>query len=165
MPNDRRARRIFSAATRLIALALAMAAVGCAPRQIPTAAPASQPTPWATPTLAVGPAPAGQVDLTPPGAKGDPTCPGVQSQLLGVVRATDVAAVAKSQGLRLQGERLLVAITLADEATAFLAAYDVEVTGQAGQAVQAWIPVDRMCELARDARVLAIKAPAAAVMP
>jgi hypothetical protein len=93
-------------------------------------------------------------------AKGD--CPGVESQLGQIVGVPNALDVAQRLGVTTKGVKIQVLLVLSDPDVAFLEAFEVEVGTQSGNEVQAFVPIDRVCELANVEQVLAIRLPSGA---
>ena len=109
-----------------------------------------------------------QVDVkeAPPlGGKGaaQKDCPGVQSQLAQIVRAPNAVDLAQQLGFKTKEEKIQVLLVLSDPDTAFLEGFEAEVGTQSGNQVQAFVPIDRVCELSGTEQVLAIRLPSGAV--
>ena len=105
---------------------------------------------------------AGKVDA-PSSGRGAQDCPSVESRLIQVVTSDDPLAAAQGQGLTIVDDRIQVLLVLDSTETEFLKAYDVQVGKLVGSEVQAFVPVARICELAKHEKVLAIRLPAVAV--
>ena len=83
-------------------------------------------------------------------------CPGVDSQLYQITQAPTPQVLAEQFLVEMEEGRLYVLLILADKDLAFLQDYDVRAGSQYGTRVQAFVPVDRLCELANTDRVTAI---------
>jgi hypothetical protein len=83
-------------------------------------------------------------------------CPGVDSQLYQITQAIDPQEQARQFLVEVEDDRILVLLDLADQDTVFLQDYGVQAGAQYGTKVQAYVPIDRLCELASTDRVLAI---------
>ncbi len=90
-------------------------------------------------------------------------CPGLDSQLNQLIQANDPSGTAEALGFKLSGDKIQVLITLTDENTSFLADFDAEVGTQSGTQVQAYVPIDQLCQLANKDTVLAIRPAAQAI--
>ena len=89
-------------------------------------------------------------------------CPGVESQLVQIVQAPNALDLAQQLGFRAKDSKIQVPLVLAEPDTAFLKGSDVEVGTQSGNQVQAFVPIDRVCELASTEQVLVIRLPSGA---
>lgn len=94
-----------------------------------------------------------------------PACPKLDSQLNQVVTSPDPVGMAANLNLRVNEGKLQVIIVLAGDDLEFLKDFGIEAGSQAGQEVQAYMPIDRLCELAEREEVIAIRIPAQAVLP
>jgi hypothetical protein len=83
-------------------------------------------------------------------------CPGVDSQLYQITQAPDPQELARQFLVKVEGDRILVLLDLADQDTAFLQDYGVQAGSQYGTKVQAFVPIGRLCELASTDQVVAI---------
>ena len=92
-------------------------------------------------------------------------CPDLDSQLRQLIQAPDPLALARQLGLKVQDDKVQVLLTLADEDTKFLQEFGIEPGTQSGVQVQAFVPVDQLCDLANTAEVLAIRPSAQAITP
>ena len=90
-------------------------------------------------------------------------CPNVDSALLPLIRATDYVEWSESSDIKVKGDKVQVLLVLAKEDIGFLHDFEVEVGTQQGIKVQAYVPIDRLCDLAKDEGVLAIRLPGQAV--
>jgi len=90
-------------------------------------------------------------------------CPGLDSQLFQLAQDEDPPSLAESLGFRVKNGKVQVLIILANEETSFLKDFQIELGTQAGNQVQAFVPFDRLCELAKNEAVLAIRRAAQAV--
>jgi hypothetical protein len=91
-------------------------------------------------------------------------CPALDSQLLQLTQADDPLHTAEQLGFRVKDGKVQVLLVLASEDTDFLQKYGVEPGTQAASQVQAFVPIDQLCELANADPVLAIR-PAAQAVP
>jgi hypothetical protein len=80
----------------------------------------------------------------------------VDSQLYQITQAIDPQEQARQFLVEVEDDRILVLLDLADQDTVFLQDYGVQAGAQYGTKVQAYVPIDRLCELASTDRVLAI---------
>jgi hypothetical protein len=90
-------------------------------------------------------------------------CPKIESPLDQIIRSASPLETAQKLGFRVQGSKLQVIVVLQDEESGYLADFGAEVGKQSGTQVQAFVPLARLCELARTENVLAIRLPAQAV--
>jgi hypothetical protein len=90
-------------------------------------------------------------------------CPKIESPLDQIMRSEAPLETAQKLGFRVEGSKLQVIVILRDEKSGFLAQFGAEVGKQSGTQVQAFVPLPRLCELARTDNVLAIRLPAQAV--
>jgi hypothetical protein len=86
-------------------------------------------------------------------------CPGLESTLLQLIQAPDPLNLAHQLQLNTKADKLQVMLILAHEETGFLQNFEAEVSSQLGERVQAFVPIDRLCELARADEVMAIRLP------
>lgn len=91
-------------------------------------------------------------------------CPALDSQLFQLLQADDPLLLAEQLEFRLQGDKVQVLLILAGEETDFLQGFGVEVGTQAGNQVQAFAPINQLCDLANADPVLAVR-PAAQAFP
>jgi hypothetical protein len=70
---------------------------------------------------------------------------------------------AKRARLKVKEDKVHVLLVLAREDTRFLQAFGVEIGKQSGMQVQAFVPIDHLCDLAKSPEVLAIRLPAEAI--
>lgn len=90
-------------------------------------------------------------------------CPGVDSVLIQIAQAPDPPGHAKQLGLRVKEGKIHVLLILDRDDISFLQEFDVEIGNQLGKQVQAIVPIDRLCDLAKLDAVLAVYLPAQAV--
>lgn len=122
--------------------------------------------PQARPTVAFATsevAPAGQIAPDASAAPRSSDCPRLESQLAQIVSAPDPLKLAAQLGLTIKDGKLQVQLVMASEDTSFLQSFDAEVGSQAGTKVQAFVPIDRLCDLAKADAVLAVRLPAQAI--
>lgn len=86
-------------------------------------------------------------------------CPGLDSTLQQVIQSENTVKAAEGLGLATKENKIQVVLVLEDEKTDFLANFDTEITAQSGTQVQAFVPIDRLCELAGMQTVLAVRTP------
>ena len=90
-------------------------------------------------------------------------CPGLNSLLLQIVHAPNPLEQAKRSRLNVKENKVHVLLVLDREDTRFLQAYGVEIGKRSGTQVQAFVPIDHLCDLSKTAEVLAIRLPAEAI--
>lgn len=90
-------------------------------------------------------------------------CPGLDSALAQVVASPDPIEQARQSLMTVKNGKIQVVLVLSQGETGFLQDYDVEIGTQTGTQVQAFVPPDRLCDLAKTDQVLAINLPAQAV--
>lgn len=84
-------------------------------------------------------------------------CKELQGPLHQIIQSKDPVQDAQALGLRIRENLIQVTLVLDGPDTAFLEQEGVEVGKQAGQEIQAFVPIPRLCRLAADERVLAIR--------
>lgn len=89
-------------------------------------------------------------------------CPGVDSLLRQVLASADPLAQAKQLQLRTKDNLIQVVAVVSQQDTGFLRDYGAEIGSQSGERVQAFMPPNRICELAKSGKVLAIDLPSQA---
>lgn len=89
-------------------------------------------------------------------------CPDLDSQLFQITQSSNPIEAAERLGLRIKENKIQVLLILEGEDTNFLKDFEAEIGTQAGEKVQAFVPIDRLCELANADEVLAIRLPAQA---
>jgi hypothetical protein len=133
------------------------------PSSQPDAAPQDAPR---TPEFSTTQIPADKLvapEVAEPAAQSD--CPGLDSTLARVVASPDPLEQARQSLLTVKDGKIQVVLVLSqEEDTAFLQDYDVEIGSQSGTQVQAFVPPDRLCDLANTDEVLTIS-PAAQAVP
>lgn len=90
-------------------------------------------------------------------------CPGLESSLFQITQAPDPIDLANQLQFQVQGNKIQVHLVLDNEDTNCLQEFGVDIGTQSGKQVQAYVPIDRLCELANIEEVLAIRMPAQAV--
>jgi hypothetical protein len=90
-------------------------------------------------------------------------CPALDSQLYQLTKADNPLLLAEQLGFRTKDGKLHVLLVLTSEETAFLIDFGAELGTQSGNQVQAFVPIDQLCDLANTDSVLAIRPPAQAV--
>ena len=98
----------------------------------------------------------GQVSLPELERTSQEGCPGVDSQLYQITQAPDPQELARQFLVEVEDDKIQVLLVLADQDTTFLQDYDVQAGSQYGTKVQAFVPINRLCELASTDSVLAI---------
>lgn len=91
-------------------------------------------------------------------------CPALTNQLFQLTLADDPAGQAEQLGYRVMDGKLQVLILLAGEDTTFLDEYQAETGTKSGDQVQAFVPFDQLCPLAKNEGVIAVR-PAAQAIP
>jgi hypothetical protein len=94
-----------------------------------------------------------------------PACPKLDSQLNQVVASSDPLKMAATLKLRLNEGKVQVRLVLASDDLSFLKEFGVEPGSQAGQEIQAFVPIDQLCKIADREEVLAIRIPAEGILP
>jgi hypothetical protein len=94
-----------------------------------------------------------------------PTCPKLDSQLNQLVASSDPLKMAASLNLRLNEGKVQVRLLLVGDDPSFLKESGVELGSQAGQEIQAFVPIDQLCEISNLEEVLAIRIPAEGILP
>jgi len=147
----------------LVALLALIAATGCSTTTPPTeqSGPTQEDTGLIqeappTRTLEVVDVEADAVELAPRIRAAGDRCSDLSGPLLQIIVATDPAREAKALGLNVLDDSVQVELVLDRQDTTFLRKAGVEIGKQAGQQVQAYVPIARLCELAADERVLAL---------
>jgi hypothetical protein len=90
-------------------------------------------------------------------------CSGLDSALAQVIASPDPLEQARQSLMTVKDGKIQVVLVLSQEDTTFLQDYEVEIGTQSGTQVQAFVPPDRLCDLAKTDEVLAINLPAQAV--
>jgi hypothetical protein len=90
-------------------------------------------------------------------------CPDLDSVLFQITQAPDPLDLAEQLGLTVREDRVQVLLILDCEDAGFLRNFEVEIGTQVGTQVQAFVPVDQLCDLANTSEVLAIRLSAQAV--
>ena len=161
-------RLIWKAGLLLLSL-LACAACGARPVTLLLSEPGQPPGSVAeqveprTPVLETTTVELGQVSSTELDERLKKECPNVDGALLPLIQATDYVEWAEASRIKVKGDKVQVLLVLAKEDIGFLHDFEVEVGTQQGIKVQAYVPIDRLCDLAKDESVLAIRLPAQAV--
>jgi hypothetical protein len=91
--------------------------------------------------------------------RGCQDCPALSSDLCQLLHAADPAAFAAEHGLFFEDERVRVEIELLEDADSVAASFDLIVEAQYQLLVQALAPLQSLCDLANDPRVLIVRAP------
>lgn len=84
-------------------------------------------------------------------------CPGLDSQLYQLIQTENPPKTASEIGLIVKNGKIQVLFILVSEDSDFLLDYEIELGTQSGNQVQAYVPFDRLCELANLDAVLAIR--------
>lgn len=92
-------------------------------------------------------------------------CKGLDSQLYSITQSLDPLNEAKQKGLKVMNGKVQVIFILSDSDAAFLLDYGVELGSQVADQVQAYAPIERLCELSNLEKVLAIQSPARVNLP
>ena len=143
--------------------ALVALATACSPATEPSSITAPKQAPGGLLEQDAPPTPAGKTIKVPDQASlptiertSQEDCPGVDSQLYQIIQAPDPQELARQFLVEIEDNKIHVLLVLADQDIAFLKDYDVQAGSQYGTRVQAFVPVNRLCELANTDRVLAI---------
>jgi hypothetical protein len=83
-------------------------------------------------------------------------CPDLRGSLLQVVESARPAQRAQALGLIVRQDQVQVMLVLDGTDSAFLSQAGIEIGKQKDEQVQAYVPLDKLCELAAHKRVLAI---------
>ncbi len=84
--------------------------------------------------------------------------------LVQIVSSPDPIAQAEQLQIKVKDGKIQVVLTLSEPDTSFLSAYGVEIGSQAELRVQAFVPPDQLCQLARTGKIVAINVPSQAVI-
>ena len=84
-------------------------------------------------------------------------CPGLDSQLLQIIQSENPRLSASQIGMNVKEDKVQVLFVLETEETDFLSDYDIELGTQVAHQIQAYVPFNRLCELASLDAVLAIR--------
>jgi hypothetical protein len=84
-------------------------------------------------------------------------CARLDGVLLSILLASDPLETARALQMPVQGDKIQVTLTLADADASFLREFGAEIGKQSGDQVQAFVPLARLCDLAKDERVLAVR--------
>ena len=95
----------------------------------------------------------------------DNPCPRLDGQLYQLTQSADPISGAKNLGLVYKDGKVQVLFALVDAHVSFLTAFDVELGTQLGNQVQAFVAIERLCELSNHPSVLAIQPPPRAIFP
>jgi len=90
------------------------------------------------------------------------SCPNVDAALWPLIQADDHREWGEDADVKVKGDKVQVLLILAGQDTQFLRDMDIEVGTQIGPKVQAFVPIDALCDLANEEDVLAIRLPARA---
>ena len=105
-------------------------------------------------TVEVGPEDISPDDLEP---RKQSDCPDLDSQLLQIARSPEPLSLAKQMQIEVKGNKVQVLLLLNSEDVGFLKDFEVEIDTQSGARVQAFVPIDQLCDLANTDEVLAIR--------
>lgn len=90
------------------------------------------------------------------------TCPDLDSVLFQITQTPAPLDLAEQLQLKVKEDKILVLLVLDGEDLDFLHDYGVEIGTQVGTQVQAFVPIDQLCDLANTTEVLRIRPPAQA---
>ena len=90
-------------------------------------------------------------------------CPKVEKKLLDLMDASDRAAFAKTEGIDYQAGFVRVILELSNKDDPAPEQHDVRLEGREGRLVQAMVPLDKLCPLSSDPRIISILTPAKAI--
>ncbi len=107
----------------------------------------------------------GQANLNEVSATKSLACPKLDSQLNQLTASADPIAMATSLNLPIREGKVQVRLLLASDDLSFLEKYDVEPGSRAGQEIQAYVPISRLCEVSNLEQVLTIRISAQGVLP
>lgn len=153
----------------MLALVVVALVTACAP---PTAVPSDQASPAAsspsaTPALPQTRLPQEQPIELPTAIPDETTdasgCPALDSHLAQIVASPSPIEAAKQMGAQVKDDKVQVLLLLRQPDTAFLIFYGADIGSSSGDTVQAYVPIAKLCELAKNGQVLAVKLPAMAV--
>jgi hypothetical protein len=91
-------------------------------------------------------------------------CPSLDATLASVVDAPDPLKLARALDMRVEGDKIQVMLVIDGADISFLNAFGMEIGKRSGDEIQAFVPVDRLCDLANHERVLALYPPHQAVI-
>ena len=94
-----------------------------------------------------------------------PACPKLDSLLNQVVASPDPLSMAASLNLRVYEGKVQVSLLLGSDDPSFLKDFGVEPGSKVGQEIQAFIPIEQLCEISNLEKVVAIRVPAGAILP
>ncbi len=105
--------------------------------------------------------PTDQIDPdTLPTTEKNTTCPDLDSMLFQLTQSETPLETAEKLGLNLQDEKVQALLMLESENTVLPEQFDLEIGTRSGAQVQAFVPIDQLCDLANTPEVIAIKTPA-----
>jgi len=93
------------------------------------------------------------------------TCPKLDSALSQVAASSDPLETAKNLNLRVEQDKIQVSLLLAGDDPSFLKEFGIEPGSQAGQEIQAFVPINQLCEIAKMEEVITIRIPAEVMLP
>lgn len=89
--------------------------------------------------------------------RGPNPCPGLDSKLTRVYQSAEPINEAQKLQMKTEGEKIQVLLILEGEDSRFLEKYAVEISKQSGNQAQAFVPVEQLCAIASENKVLAIR--------
>jgi len=105
-----------------------------------------------------------EMDLGDLEAQKQSDCPELDSSLFQITQTTDPLGEAEQLQFKIKEDKIQVLLILDGEETDFLQDFEVEIGAQSGEQVQAFVPIEQLCELANTDEVLAIR-PSAQASP
>ena len=90
-------------------------------------------------------------------------CPALDGMLASVFDAPNPIEMAETLQIQMRGYKIQVVLVVDGSDRAFLDNYEVEITKQFGDQIQAFVPIARLCEVAGDERILSMYPPSLAV--
>ena len=93
------------------------------------------------------------------------SCLKLDSALNQVVASSNPLETARNLNLRISEEKIQVSLLLAGDDPGFLEEYGVDTGSQSGQKIQAFVPVEKLCEISNLEEVIAIRIPAEVILP
>lgn len=85
-------------------------------------------------------------------------CPALDRQLYQLSLADDPTKRAAELGFRTVGNKVQVVMLLDSDDTTFLTNFGVEIGSSSGRKVQAFVPFDQLCALAKQESIISIRA-------
>jgi hypothetical protein len=92
-------------------------------------------------------------------------CPKLDSPLDQLVTSADPLILAKQLNLTVKDDQVQVLLVLVSEDTRFLKDFSITIGSQEQNKVQAFVPVDLLCDLAGSAEIVLIQVPAQVTLP